>query len=75
MQDHCLNLGTIIQTGKTCKKHVRNSLVICTTQLAGGLLLKKLKHFEVMLNIFEFSWVWENEESWLVYANKLYWIA
>ena len=24
------------------------------TQLTGGSLLKKLKHFEVMLNIFEF---------------------
>ena len=28
-----------------------------------------------MLNIFEFSQVWENIESWLVYANKLFWIA
>ena len=28
-----------------------------------------------MLNIFEFSRVWENVESWLVYANKLFWIA
>ena len=27
------------------------------TQLAGGLLLKKLKNVEVMLNIFEFSQV------------------
>ena len=36
------------------EKHVRKSLVICATQLAGGLLLKKLKYFEVMLNIFEF---------------------
>ena len=44
-------------------------------QLAGGVLLKKLKYFEVMLNIFEFSPVWENVESWLVYANKLFWIA
>ena len=42
---------TIIRTGITCKK----PLVICVTQLAGGLLLKKLKCFEVMLNIFEFS--------------------
>ena len=24
---------------------------------------------------FEFSRVWENVESWLVYANKLFWIA
>ena len=28
-----------------------------------------------MLNIFEFSWVWENIESWLVYANKVFKIA
>ena len=45
------------------------------TQLAGDLLLKKMKYFEVMLNIFEFSRVWGNVESWLVYANKLFWIA
>ena len=25
--------------------------------LAGGLLLKKLEYFYVMLNIFQFSWV------------------
>ena len=29
----------------------------------------------VMLSIFEFSQVWENVESWLVYENKLFWIA
>ena len=28
-----------------------------------------------MLNVFEFSRVRENIESWLVYANKLSWIA
>ena len=28
-----------------------------------------------MWNIFEFSRVWENVESWLVYANKLFGIA
>ena len=27
-----------------------------------------------MLNIFEFSRVRENVESWLVYANKFFWI-
>ena len=26
------------------------------------------------LNIFELSRMWENVESWLVYANKLFWI-
>ena len=33
---------------------------------------KKLKYFEVMLNIFELPRVWQNTESWLVYANKLF---
>ena len=47
---------------------------MCATQLAGGLLLEKVKYFKVMLNIFEFSRVWENVESWLVYASKLFWI-
>ena len=28
-----------------------------------------------MLNIFELSRVWENIESWLVYANKVFWIS
>ena len=46
-----------------------------TIQLAGGLFLKKLKYFEIMSNIFEFSCVRENVESWLVYASKLFWIA
>ena len=36
---------------------------------------KKLKYFEVMLSIFEFSRVWENVKSWLVYTNKLFWVA
>ena len=43
--------GTIIRTGIILRK----SLAICTTQLAGVLLLEMLKYFEVMLNIFEFS--------------------
>ena len=28
-----------------------------------------------ILNIFEFSRVWENVESWLVYTNKIFRIA
>ena len=35
--------ATIILTGITCRK----SLVICATQLAGGLLLKMLKYFKI----------------------------
>ena len=45
--------GTIIRTGITCKK------LPCYI-LVGDLLLKKLNYFKVMLNIFEFSRVWEN---------------
>ena len=33
---------------------IRKSLVIYAVQLEGGLLLKMLKYFEVILNIFEF---------------------
>ena len=39
------------------RNNVRKSLVICATQLAGGLLLKRLKYFELMFKIFEFSQV------------------
>ena len=46
MYDH----GTRIWTGIICEK----SPAICATQHAGGLLLKKLKYFEVMLKISEF---------------------
>ena len=65
------NHGAIIWVGITFKK----ILVISATQSAGGLLLRKLKYLVVMLSIFEFSWVWENIESWFVNANKLFWIA
>ena len=56
-------------------RNVRKFLVICATQFAGGLLLKKPKYFEVMFNILEFSRVWEIVGSWLVYTNKIFWIA
>ena len=39
---------TIIRIGIT----VRKSLLLCVTQLAGSVLLKKLIYFEIMLNIF-----------------------
>ena len=38
-------------------------------------IVKKLKYFEVMLNIFEFSLVREILASWLVYAKELSWIT
>ena len=40
----------------------KKSLAICATQLAGSVLWKKLKYFEVTLNICEFSRVWESIE-------------
>ena len=30
---------------------------MCATKLAGGALLKNLKYFKAMLNIFELWWV------------------
>ena len=56
------------------RNNKRISLVIWATQLAGGLKLKKLKYLEVMLNTFEFSRMWKNVRSWLVYANKLFFL-
>ena len=49
--------------------------VTCTTQFADDLFWKKVKYFQLMLNIFKLSWVWGNVESWFVYANKLFSIA
>ena len=42
MLKYSLYHETIIRTGITCKK-----IPICATQLAGGLLLKMLKCFDV----------------------------
>ena len=33
--------------------------LVNVTQLAGGVLVKLLKYFEVVLNIFQFSRVWK----------------
>ena len=38
-------------------------------------IVKKVKIFWRYVKIFEFSRLWENIESWLIYANKLFWIA
>ena len=46
-----------------------STLVICTTQLTGGISFKKLKYFGIILNIFEFSHVWEIAELWFVFVN------
>ena len=50
-------------------------LFIISKHLSGGLLFKKLKYFKIMLDIFEFSHVWENVEFCLVSENKLSSIA
>ena len=42
---------------------VKTSCFICATQFAGGLLLKMLKYFEVILKTFEFCHVKEIVES------------
>ena len=42
--------------------HEKKSLV-CAIRIAGGVLLRTVKDFEVMLNIFEFSRVLQIVES------------
>ena len=62
--------GTIIQTGITCKKapcYMHNP--------ACRWFIVKAKKISNFVNFFEFLQVWENIKSWLVYANKLFWIA
>ena len=63
--------GNIIWAAVICQK------VPCYMRYSAyrWFIVKKLKYFEVMLNIFEFSRVWENVGSWLIYANKFFWIA
>ena len=66
-QFHCKSEhkhGTITRTRITFK-----SFVIRATQLAGALLLKMLKYFEVMLKVFELSQVKEIVEPWLFLGN------
>ena len=48
MTEELLDHRTTIQTG------IEISLVLCETLVAGGALLKMLKYFEGILNIFEF---------------------
>ena len=52
--------GTITRTWITCKK------IPCYmghSACRWFIVKKKLKYFEVMLNIFEFSQVWENVQT------------
>ena len=74
--------GTVAQWYETHEAHdgtrptefstLDNSLLYAW--LVEGLLLKMLKYFDIMLNMFEFSYVKEIVESWLVYLNKFSWI-
>ena len=63
---HYSEHGSIIRTGITIKK------IRCYMHESAcrWFIVKKAKYFEVMLNIFEFLHVWENVESWLVYAKS-----
>ena len=59
--------GTMTRTGITCKKipcYMRDSA-------CSWFFVKRAKIFEVILKNFEFSGMWENLETWLVYANKI----
>ena len=43
---------------------------MCDSAFRWFIVLKKLKYFEVMLNIFELLQEWENVETWLVNFRK-----
>ena len=64
--------GTIIRTGVTYKKitcYMRDSAY-------RGFIVKKAKIFwSCVFKVFEVLRVRENVESWLVYANKFFWIS
>ena len=66
-----LSHGTIIQTGITCKKF----LCYMRDSACRWFIVKKAVLFWNYVNYFEALGVWQNVESWLVYANKLVWIA
>ena len=64
--------GTIIRIKITCKKippYMHDSAFRWFIVKKAKIFWSYAKHF------FEFSQVWENLESWMVYANKLLWIA
>ena len=50
-----MNLGFFMKIQYEKEWHVRKCLLISATPLAGDILLKQLKYFEVMLDIIEFS--------------------
>ena len=61
-----------IRTDITCKKipcYMRDS------DCRWFIVEKKLKYFDVMLNIFEFLWALTNIKSWFIYENKFFWFA
>ena len=54
--------------------HLRNYDIFCCRSIHNKRNVRKLKYFEVMVNIFEMSHVLEIAESWLVYTHKFPWI-
>ena len=73
--NHGYNILWYLDVGLNFPFTASETMELCATHLAGGLLLKILNYFKVTLNIFEFSRAWENVETWLVYANKFFWIV
>ena len=66
------NHGTIKRTGITFKK-ISCYMRFFANQVVDGLLLKMLKHFEVMSNIFQFSHIKKrlNRFTYITLAKKL----
>ena len=60
LEGFLLDHETIIRTGITCKK----ILYYMHDSACRWFIVQKAKIFWIMLNIFEFSLVWENVEAW-----------
>ena len=67
--DHLLTHGTIIRTGITCKKiscYMRDSACRWFIVKKAKIFWSYVKYFWILVSV---------RKSWLVYANKLFWIA
>ena len=66
-----LYIWAVIRTGITSKKIP----YYMWDSACRRIIVKKAKIFWSYGKLFEFSRVWDNVESWLVHANKLFWTA
>ena len=62
-------MGKMEKYNGKIQENVIKFTAICATQLAGGILLKIKKYFEMMLNFLKFPL--DKKRSQVIYANNL----